>query len=208
MCYKIYYDFYKENNIIEDEIWIWDKYYVKGKLKENFTNYYIISNYGRCKSVDRIINRTDYRKLFYCSKYKKPYWNQPKKYRRRGNMHLKFQLSRDGKTYPCSIHKLVKESFDGPTPKNKQISHKDENPHNNYLLNLQWLTPKEHRIYDKIYGEGHGYFKLTDKQVLEIRKLYQSGYITQIKLANRFNISFQHISDIVNYKKRKIINRN
>ena len=50
-------------------------------------------------------------------------------------------------------------------------------------------------------GEKHGQSKLSENQVLEIRRLHETGEYSQRGLAKMFGVSFQHVSDIVNRKK-------
>lgn len=45
-------------------------------------------------------------------------------------------------------------------------------------------------------GEKNGQVKLTSRQILKIRGLYQSG-LTQQKIADRFGIHQVHVSDII-----------
>lgn len=47
-------------------------------------------------------------------------------------------------------------------------------------------------------GEKHGRSKLTEKQVLEIRKIYKAENISQEKLGKRFNVCRQSIGHIIN----------
>lgn len=205
----INYDFYKQNYIIENEIWVWAKYYVGGKLQVDFINYYMISDHGRCRSVDRIVFFINGRKRLYKNRYFVPSYYRSKKHRTcLGDSHLQFTLCKNNQKYNCPIHKLVKESFNGSTKLDKQISHVDGNSHNNDLMNLQWLTPLQHNHYDnhsfKVSGEKHGQVKLTDKQVDYIRNKYKIGDFTYKELGNEFNVSARHIGNIIKYKKRKL----
>ncbi len=204
------YDFYKKDNIIENEIWMWVKHYVKGELKVDFTDSYLISNYGRCRSVDRIIQYKNLGTRLVNGIYRRPSYIKPEKARRcMGNRHLKFGLWLNSQQFNCPIHKLVKESFDGPPPLGKQVSHIDENCYNNQLINLQWLTPLEHKQYDnhalKISGEKNGLAKLTDKQVLDIRQKHLTYNTTYANLAREFHVSSTHISYIIKNKVRNSV---
>lgn len=60
------------------------------------------------------------------------------------------RLYKDSKTYHYSIHRLLAITFI-PNPYNKGVvDHIDNNPFNNNLNNLQWLSQKEniHKSYD------------------------------------------------------------
>lgn len=49
-------------------------------------------------------------------------------------------LSKNGKQIGKSVHRLVAETFI-PNPNNYPcVNHKDENPHNNSIENLEWCT--------------------------------------------------------------------
>lgn len=49
-------------------------------------------------------------------------------------------------------------------------------------------------------GEAHGHAKMTDKKVLQLRKLHCTGNYTQQALADRFGISLSTTNDIVRNK--------
>jgi len=52
----------------------------------------------------------------------------------------------------------------------------------------------------QLKGSAHGRCKLTETQVLEIRKKYEEGTFTQVQLATEYNISCSTISDIFRRK--------
>ena len=63
--------------------------------------------------------------------------------------YLRIPLTKDGKTTKFLIHRLVANAFiENDDPANKtQVNHKNENPLNNNVNNLEWTTPKENSNY-------------------------------------------------------------
>jgi len=86
---------------------------------------YEISSYGRV--------RNEKRKTFLT----------PYKHR---NDYVKIHIHGKGYSHNCGIHQLVAETFLGKAPeglKNPEVHHKDSNPSNNHISNLEWLSHKE-----------------------------------------------------------------
>lgn len=87
---------------------------------------YQISNYGEVKSINKKI-------------IKKPS-KLPKGY-------LQICLSKNGKSKYVSIHRLVAQAFI-PNPNNLPcVNHKDCNPQNNKVSNLEWISYKDNNNY-------------------------------------------------------------
>ena len=87
--------------------------------------------------------------------------------------HLRVTLSRDGKAHKIFIHRLVAQTFI-PNPNNYPIvNHKDENPQNNNVENLEWCSYE----YNQNYGTcrkrmlGHTNYKKRSEQ--QHKKIYQ-----------------------------------
>jgi hypothetical protein len=114
----------------------------------------------------------------------------------------------DGKQIrKTTIHRLVGETFI-PNPENyPQINHIDGNKSNNHVSNLEWCDRSYNmRHADKMglrnnKGEKHKLSKLSEQQVLEIRELYSTGNYTQKELGEKFGVSQNQISYIINKKK-------
>ena len=94
---------------------------------EGYEGLYQVSNFGRVKSVKRgiLVPTSCGRSL---------------KYRKVG-------LIKNGIRHQVRVHKLVWISFVGPVPEGYEINHRDENPNNNALSNLELLTRKENINY-------------------------------------------------------------
>ena len=114
----------------EKEIW---------KDIKGYEGYYQVSNLGKVRSLDRFINGNNCKRLKK-GKILKPFVNN------RGYELVILSLRQ--KTKHFQIHRLVAETFI-PNPDNLPcVNHKDENPKNNKIDNLEWCTVK----YNINYG--------------------------------------------------------
>ncbi len=129
------------------------------KIIPGFSDYQI-SNYGRIKSL-----------LYNKELILKPSIN--------GSGHYSVCLSKNGIIITQQIAYWLLLTFVESCPKGKEVSHLNGNPLDNRLENLKWETHKEN-MYRKI--------KLTEKNVIQIRKLLKQGF-TQTKIAMKFNVS-------------------
>ncbi len=113
---------------------------------------------------------------------------------------------RHGQKY-LKIHRLVLFSFGViPNRLGMQVNHIDGNKLNNDISNLEWCTPKENiqhavksGLSPGVRGEQAGNAKLTEQDVCEIRRQYQSGKF-QKDIGAEFDIKQDHVSRIVNRK--------
>lgn len=111
-------------------------------------------------------------------------------------------LKINGKFQHCAIHRLVAKAFI-PNPENKpEVNHKDGVKFNNVVYNLEWSTDKENKIHAyntglSVRGERHTSSKLTNEDVLEIRRL--KG-LPLIQLSEKFGVTKMCISKIQNNK--------
>lgn len=131
----------------ENEIW---------KDIKGYEGLYQISNYGRVKALEKLIKAGIRNNGFVKrkEKIKKIQINEL------GYCHT--SLGKYGKSYNVNIHKLVAEAFldrkdfkympdEDPTQvdlEKLEVNHKDENPSNNNVDNLEWCT----RSYNINYG--------------------------------------------------------
>lgn len=99
---------------------------------EGYEGKYQVSSWGRVKSLN--YRRTGKEKILKLDKCEDGY--------------LRIKLLNNGKIYRFRVHRLVAKAFI-PNPYNlPQVNHKDENPENNRVDNLEWCDPK----YNSNYG--------------------------------------------------------
>lgn len=98
---------------------------------EGYEKLYQVSNFGNVRSLPR---NTKKGRVLKHTRYK--------------NGYLYLNLCKDGKSKHYYIHRLVAQAF-LPNPDNlPQVNHRDENPSNNRVDNLEWCTSK----YNNNYG--------------------------------------------------------
>jgi hypothetical protein len=91
------------------------------------------------------------------------------------------QLSRNGKCYTVSVHRLVATTFIGLPPSIKhEVAHSNGNRHDNRASNLRWVLHKENMRDRDLHGTTaigarNGKLKHSDEQVAQIRNMHASG---------------------------------
>lgn len=107
---------------------------------ENTDGQYLISNHGQVLSKGNSNSRKE--------KILKTYQNGT-------TLHRRINLRVRGKVVKTAIHRLVAEAFID-NPENKRcVNHKDNNPENNHVSNLEWVTPRENSTH--YYSNYHKY---------------------------------------------------
>ena len=109
------------------------------------------------------------------------------------------------------IHRLVYLIHKGGIPDDYVINHIDGNKHNNNIDNLEAITITQNKIHayetgliDKnkfrLTGTKHSKNLLTNKQVLEIRELYNSNLYTISDINKIYSVSWHVIENIIKNK--------
>jgi hypothetical protein len=160
-----------------------------------YEGYYEVSNMGRVRSLDRVIEQAGR-------------WGLIKRKMRGRERRLKIglhgypvvNLSMGGRCTTRRVHRLVLEAFVGPCPDGMECRHLDGIPENNLLGNLRWGTRAENqediaRHGTLACGERHGGVKLTKWDARFIRIWSSLGYGLR-DLAESFGVTSQTISRI------------
>ncbi len=144
---------------------------------------YMVSNYGRIKSYVRVKQ-----KILKTSTYNTGY-----KYVRFAGTNKNFL-----------VHRVVAKAFI-PNPENKpEVNHKDGNPSNNHVDNLEWVTRSEnaqHAFNNGMFPKNHqrgeigANSKLNKEDVLKIIELRDKG-LGFLEIAEKFEITRQHAGKI------------
>lgn len=156
---------------MENEIW---------KDIPGYEGYYQVSNLGNVKSLSRKVYRKNYHFISKekILKFRKATQNRPY-----------VDLQKNKKVKRFYVHSLVCLAFIGERPKGYSVCHINGNNQDNRLLNLKYDTPRQNQIDVYRYGKTHGNSKLSVEQVLDIRKLYETGKYTTKELADKFLVS-------------------
>ena len=158
------------------------------KQIDGYENYQI-SNFGRIKRLP--------------SRYRKTEMIIRQMVNRYG--YHRITLWKNGQYKRFSVHRLVMEYF-STNPLNKQeINHKDSNPANNRLDNLEWCTHSENVKYAFQYGnkvmtkgESCSWSKIKEDDVHYIRKNYP--LLNMRELAEKFNLNKTTVWEIIHRK--------
>lgn len=127
--------FIKNNNLYFEDIEIW-------KPVVGYEGFYEVSNFGRVRSIDR-----------YVSHSRNPNYKVLKKgkllsEKDNGHGYKAVHLTVNNITKDKYVHRLVAQAFLQNPNDLPEVNHKDENPANNCLDNLEWCTSQ----YNDLYG--------------------------------------------------------
>lgn len=165
-----------------------------------FEDRYMVSNRGNIVSLGKISSHSNLKIL-------KAYTDQ--------DGYLRLSLRKNGTKRKYYVHRLVALAFLSNPHNKPTINHKNGIKNDNRVENLEWATWSENNqhAYDTnlnnslhCCGEKAHNSKLTEKDVLEIKRQYKSGDYTQTELAIRYNVIHQTISAIIRGKTWKYLN--
>jgi hypothetical protein len=152
-----------------------------------FEGFYMVSDLGRVKSVERTVSYSDGRSRIFPERVLRP---RPDRHG-----YLIVSLHKNGR-WKGTIHTLVLNAFVGP-PKDNEIGRHfpDRDPSNNALTNLGWGTKQQNQIDREFHRTGnHGarnaQSKLSEGDVSNIREM--SGTLS--KIAQIFGVTEGTIS--------------
>jgi hypothetical protein len=164
-----------------------------------YEGFYEVSNWGRIRSVPRVIFTVNRKN----ASYKRIIKGGLLKLNTKWSGYPRVKLTRNSEYTKHSVHRLVAEAF-LPNPDNKPcVNHKNGIRTDNYYHNLEWATYQEnsqHAVDTGLNsgpkGEKCGNSKLKEEEVLKICYMVDYGELTQKQIAKIFGISNITVSNI------------
>ena len=109
-------------------------------------------------------------------------------------------LAKSGRYFSRKVHTLVIRAFVGPAPSGMECCHWDGDPKNCALSNLRWDTHASNfrdmvRHGRSCRGEKNTHCRLTERDVIEIRRLCAKGD-PRSEIAAKYKIHPAHVSAI------------
>lgn len=141
-----------------------------------YEGYYIVSNLGRVKSVDRIVHHS--------GMFSRAQKGNELVIRTSSTGHYStVMLSKENKKKQAKVHRLVAMAFLDNPNNYQEINHKDENKQNNCVDNLEWCDRK----YNENYGTKRqrcvahtDYKKIAMKKSKAVNQMSLDGNIVKI----------------------------
>ena len=114
---------------------------------KGYEDLYLVSNYGKVKSLDRYVLQKSGKKMFYPGKELKY-----EIIKRNHTNYRRVTLSKMHKIKRFQVHRLVAEAFI-LNPNNKpNVNHIDNDGENNIVTNLEWVTHSENMLHAEKQG--------------------------------------------------------
>jgi hypothetical protein len=163
---------------------------------QDFEGVYQISNYGRVKSLERLIIQKDGKTKLIKENILKGGIDK--------DGYIMVTLCHSNKQYTKYIHKLVAKHFIENVDNFIQVNHKNGNKKDNIYTNLEWCDASyniRHALRTGLLiplkGEEKCNHIITENDVIEIRKMWKHLNIKQREIANIYNITPKHVWKII-----------
>ncbi|UPI30809.1 DNA endonuclease I [Lactiplantibacillus phage Gut-P1] len=170
-------------NKIEDEVWkpVSEVWWVE------------VSPYGNVRTLDRVVSN---------GKGTRVVKGQVLKQQRDKNGYLRVHFSGNGKNFFRFVHRLVAQAFI-PNPDNlPEVNHKDCNPTNNNVSNLEWITRKGNNQYRNKYGVS--YKEAARKKpvcAINLDTLEVYRFPSQMEASRVLGANVGHINNVISGKR-------
>lgn len=171
-----------------------------------YENMYQVSNFGRVRSLDRVLIRNDGRKYKYVGKLLKVNICKTN-----GSYLVHLYNNTEGRI-AFYVHRLVALSFIPNTENKPEVNHIDGNRNNNHVSNLEWTTRQENMDHGfrtgliNNTGINHGNNIYTDNQIKDVKLLLKNTEMTQKEIAEVTGVKKGTVEAIAQGKQWRHIN--
>lgn len=148
-----------------------------------------ISSLGDVRTLDRVVSNG---KGMYVIK------GRILKQRRNRDGYLYVHFKVNGKQVIRSVHRLVAQAFI-PNPDNlPEVNHKDNNPLNNNVSNLDWCTPEYNIAYREKYGKAQSF----PVYAVNLKTWETQRFESQHEASRELGIEPSHINDVLKSRRK------
>jgi len=116
------------------------------------------------------------------------------------NGYERVMLYKNGKSRTHFVHCLIMLTFLGPKPnKDTDVNHDDGIKINNHIQNLSYISKSGNKLHSYRIGTStrEGVSILTEKQVVQIRKMNNDSSVNRKSIAKEYNVSVRTISAVI-----------
>lgn len=173
---------------IENERWV---------SVEGYEGMYVVSDYGRMRSLDRLVQTPR------GGKFIRGCFLRPLKHT---GGYLRAMFWKNGTARQVYVHTVVLETFHSKRPDARmQVAHSDGDQKNNKLSNLRWVTPSENQADREHHGTGRvgrpkKCNRLTPEDVAQLREDYLGKRLNITQLAKLHGFARTTVADVVNFR--------
>ncbi len=139
------------------------------KAVPGYEGYYEVSDFGRIRSVERIVNSSSRNG----GARRRP--AKVLKQKKRSNGYKSVSLCREGEIKDVLVHRAVAAAFcDKPSEAATTVNHKNLHKDDNRALNLEWCTPSENSLHAVRSG---AYVKFSGHENRKRIVCVETGYV-------------------------------
>lgn len=147
------------------------------------------NQFGKIRTVDRVVVRKDGKKY--------PVKGQILKQHDNGRGYMQVRVSVNGKKITLKVHRIVATCFI-PNPLNlPEVNHKDNNPKNNAVSNLEWCTSQYNSDYKKNFGTSASQLFGRPVFAVDLNTSKVLRFETQREASRQLGVNAGEISNVI-----------
>jgi len=151
------------------------------------------SSYGNVRTLDRVVTTKSGTRVIK---------GRILKQQQHSNGYLCVGFGKNGKKIDRLVHRLIAKAFI-PNPNNyPEINHRDNNPLNNSVDNLEWITHECNIEYREKYGKSATEVSGRPVLVINLRTLKVSRFRSQHEAGRALGVSDRNINSVIKGRRK------